>query len=42
MWMNFNTFFGPYRVDSAIQINFNLDAVDERMEVVICKRYQSE
>ena len=28
MWMNFNTFSSSSRVDCAIQINFNLDAVD--------------
>ena len=29
MWMNFNTFSSFSRVDCAIQINFNLDAVNK-------------
>ena len=29
MWMNFNTFSSSSRVDCAIQIKFNLDAVDK-------------
>ena len=29
MWMNFKTFSSSSRVDCAIQLNFNLDAVDK-------------
>ena len=40
MWINFNTVSSSPRAGCAIQIKFNLDAVDKRMEVVMCKRYQ--
>ena len=42
MWMNFNTFPSSSRVDCAIQINFNLDAVDKGWKLLYGKRYQSE
>ena len=37
MWMNFNTFSTSSRVDCAIQINFNLDAVDKGWKLLYCK-----
>ena len=37
MWMNFNTFSSSSRVDYAIQINFNLDAVDKGWKLLYCK-----
>ena len=42
MWMNFNTFSSSSRADGAIQIKFNLDEVEKRMEVVTSKRCQSK
>ena len=42
MWMNFNMFSSSSCVDSAIQINFNLDAVYEGWKLLYCKRYLSE
>ena len=42
MWMNFNTFSSSSCVDCAIQMNFNLDAVDEGWKLLYCKRHQSE
>ena len=42
MWMNFDTFSSSSRVDCAIQINFNLDAVDKGWKLLYRKRYQSE
>ena len=41
MWMIFNTFSSSC-VDCAIQINFNLDAVDGGWKLLYCKRHQSE
>ena len=42
MWINFNTFSSSSRVDSAIQINFNLDAVDIGWKLLYRRRYQYE
>ena len=42
MWMNFNTFSSSFHVDCAIQINFNLDAVDKGWKLLYCKRQQYE
>ena len=43
MWMNvFNMFPSSSRVDCAIQIKFNLDAVYKRWKLLYCKRHQSE
>ena len=42
IWMNFNTSSCSSRVDCAIQINFNLDAVDKGWKLLYCKRHQSE
>ena len=42
IWMNFNMFSSSPCVDYAIQINFNLDAVDKGWKLLYCKRYQSE
>ena len=42
MRMNFNKFSSSSRVDCAIQINFNLDAVDKGWMLLHCKRHQSE
>ena len=42
MWMNFNTFSSSSRIDCAIQINFNLDAVDKGWKLLYCKQYQSK
>ena len=42
MWMNFDMFSSSSRVDCAILINFNLDAVDKRWKLLYCKRHQSE
>ena len=42
MWINFNTFSSSFRVDCAIQINFNVDVVDKGWKLLDCKRYQSE
>ena len=36
--MNFNTFPSSSRVDCAIQISFNLDAVDKGCKLLCCKR----
>ena len=41
-WMNFNTFPSSSRVDCALQINFNLNAVDKGWKLLYCKRYQSK
>ena len=41
MWMNYNTFSSSSPVDCAIQINFNLDAVDKGWKLSYCKRHQS-
>ena len=35
MWMNFNTFSSSSRVDCAIHINFNLDAVDKGWKLLL-------
>ena len=42
LWMNFNMFSSSSRVDCAIQISLNLDAVDKGWKLLYCKRYQSE
>ena len=42
MWMNFNTLSSSSRADCAIQINFNLDAVDKGWGLLCCKRHHSE
>ena len=42
MWMNFNTFSSSSRVDCAIQINFNFDAVYKGWKLLYCKRHQSQ
>ena len=42
MWMNFNTFSSSSLEDSAIQINFDLDAVDKGWKLLYCKQHQSE
>ena len=42
MWMNFNTFSSSSRIDYAIQINVNLDAVYKGWKLLYCKRYQAE
>ena len=36
IWMNFDTFSSSSRVDCAIQINFNLDAVDKGWKLLYC------
>ena len=42
MWMNFNMFSSSSRVDCAIQMNLNLDAVDKGWKSLYCKLHQSE
>ena len=42
MWMTFDMFSSSSRADYAIQINFDLDAVDKGWKLLYCKRPQSE
>ena len=43
MWINFNMVSSSSRVDYAIQINFNLNAVDKGWKLLyLYKRHQSE